>query len=212
MKVQNPLIGRASQKFSNAIFQTWKGINVVRSKPLEVANPRSQGQTEQRDKFKAMVRLARLSLLTVKLGLKSLAIRQSEYNAFISQNILLQKANGSGIEYLDGQNLIYSKGSLSNISEITLSMGGTTLNSIWSNDNRPFSTPLDKVCIGVTYSLNVARDIVGYQEITRDILASAETYVNNSLPLPTGASAEQLIIFTYNDDNVSDNLAFINNV
>lgn len=88
MKTQNPLIGRSSQKFGTAIFQTWKGINVVRSKPLEVANPRSPGQRTQRNRLTAIVKFYRPAAAAVQLGYIEQAIRKSEYNAFVSENII----------------------------------------------------------------------------------------------------------------------------
>jgi hypothetical protein len=30
--IQNPIIGRAKNKFANAIFTTWKGKNIIKSK------------------------------------------------------------------------------------------------------------------------------------------------------------------------------------
>lgn len=210
MKVQNPLIGRASQKFSNAIFQTWKGINVVRSKPLEVANPQSQAQTRQRDKFKSMVMLARLALNTIKLGLKSLAIQKSEYNVFISQNIALQDANGEGIPTLDGEEIVLSKGSLSKCNLTNVSIGGDSMSISWSNANRPFSSPNDKVVIGALYGSGGY--IKGYVEVTRDVLATAQYFDGLTLGVPLGQSAMIATIFAYNDSDVSDTDSSIHNV
>lgn len=88
-KVQNPITGRSAGKYGNAVFTTWKGINVLKTKPLEVANPKSAGQVNQRGKFSSMVMYARMLLGLLQLSMKSLAVKRSEFNAFISQNIAL---------------------------------------------------------------------------------------------------------------------------
>jgi hypothetical protein len=50
--VQNPLIGRASGKFTNAIFYKNYSNNVVRSKPVQVMDAKSATQLNQRSWFK----------------------------------------------------------------------------------------------------------------------------------------------------------------
>jgi hypothetical protein len=49
--VQNPVIGRSKQKFANVVLSTWYGRNVMRSKALQVRNPRSPKQVVQRVNF-----------------------------------------------------------------------------------------------------------------------------------------------------------------
>lgn len=85
--VQNPIIGRAKQKFGNAIFSTWKGINTLRTLPLSVGNPKSAAQKLQRMKLALAVMLYRYFPGIIKIGYSSQAIKQSEYNAFISDMI-----------------------------------------------------------------------------------------------------------------------------
>lgn len=203
MKTQNPLIGRASQKFSNAIFQTWKGINVVRSKPLEVANPQSPAQTVQRNKFGAMVALARQYLQTARLGLRSQAVRQSEYNAFISLNIDLQDSDGSGIDISVSEQIIGARGTLAPVEPGTASTTSTTFSTTWNND-RFGAAPTDQVCIGVFYQ-DVDGKVVAYRELTRSVLASAEAVTNLPMPEITGLNYQVYVIFVHNPEGqVSD--------
>lgn len=87
-KVQNPLIGRSSQSMGGATFQTWKGINVLRTRPLTVANPRTDAQRTQRNRFAAMVAFSRLVASSLKAGFVEQAQQQTEYNAFMSANLM----------------------------------------------------------------------------------------------------------------------------
>ena len=57
--VQNPITGRSKKKFGTAVFSTQFGKNVMRTKPLEVKNPKSEGQVKQRNKFTTAVDLVR---------------------------------------------------------------------------------------------------------------------------------------------------------
>lgn len=51
-KVQNPVIGRAKGSAGGMTFAKQFDKNTMRAKPFEVANPKTQGQTTQRDFFK----------------------------------------------------------------------------------------------------------------------------------------------------------------
>lgn len=45
---QNPVTGRMSGKFANAVFSTQYSQNIMKAKPLSVRNPQTTGQTTQR--------------------------------------------------------------------------------------------------------------------------------------------------------------------
>jgi hypothetical protein len=85
--VSNPLIGHARQKIGNAVFSTWKGIDVLKTKPISVANPQTDAQTMQRSAFSQMVAAFRLMPSVIRAGFKKLAVKQSEFNAFTSANL-----------------------------------------------------------------------------------------------------------------------------
>lgn len=86
-KVQNPLIGRASGSVGGVTFSTWKGINVLKSKPESVANPRSDAQLAQRSAMSQIVAAFRAMTSAINAGFASLAVKKSAYNAFSSYNL-----------------------------------------------------------------------------------------------------------------------------
>lgn len=85
--VQNPLIGRARQKLGGTVFSTWKGINVIKGKPLTVANPRTDNQLMRRSALTQMVAIGRSIYGAVFLGFKEQAVRKSQFNAFTGYNL-----------------------------------------------------------------------------------------------------------------------------
>lgn len=86
--VQNTLIGRSKQSIGNATFTTWKGKNVLKSKPITVENPRTDGQVLQRLRMRAIVSAFRAMSSTIVVGFKERAVGMSEYNAFTKTNII----------------------------------------------------------------------------------------------------------------------------
>jgi hypothetical protein len=66
--VQNPLTGRSSGKFANAIFSKNYQKNIIRSKPIEVANPKTIAQELQRNRFKAAQAYVSMLLQLFRIG------------------------------------------------------------------------------------------------------------------------------------------------
>lgn len=85
--LQNTLIGRAKRSIGGVTFSTWKGLNVGKSKPVSVANPKTPKQIMRRSALSQIVELFRLVPNAANIGFRALAIHQSPYNAFASENL-----------------------------------------------------------------------------------------------------------------------------
>jgi len=85
--VQNPFIGRARQKAGGMVFSTWKGINVLKTKPLTVANPKTDKQLMRRSALSQIVAIARAITAAINLGFKEQAVQKSAFNAFTGYNL-----------------------------------------------------------------------------------------------------------------------------
>lgn len=86
-RVSNTLIGAASGRVGNAVFSTWKGINVLKEKPASVANPNTDNQIMRRSALSQMVSAFRQMPSAIRAGFKKLAVGKSEWNAFASYNL-----------------------------------------------------------------------------------------------------------------------------
>ena len=74
-RVQNTLIGKSSGSVGGATFSTWKGINVLKSKAITVANPKTVGQLTQRNRMTLMVSIFRLIASTNKRRFQNIGNR-----------------------------------------------------------------------------------------------------------------------------------------
>lgn len=111
--VSNPLIGASRKSMGNATFSNWKGLYVLKTKPISVANPQTDSQNQQRDAFRQMVLAFRNMPALVRKGFKELAIQKSEFNAFMSYN--LRNAfdfSVSGTATLLPEEVLISKGTI----------------------------------------------------------------------------------------------------
>ena len=107
--IKQGILGGFSGKVANVVGSSWKGIAVIKSRPLSVANPKTAAQTGQRTKFSAAVALAVTVLTTlVKPLWDRFAQLQSGYNAFIKANI--DAFSTAGVPTY--ANIVISQGSL----------------------------------------------------------------------------------------------------
>lgn len=88
--IKQGILGGFSGKVGSVVGSSWKGINVMKSMPISVANPRTAGQVAQRGRFGNVSELASILLTdVVKPCWDRFAIQQSGYNAFCAENIEL---------------------------------------------------------------------------------------------------------------------------
>lgn len=86
-KIKQGILGGFSGKVANVVGSSWKGIAVMKSLPLSVANPRTSAQILQRERFSNLVILA-ASILTsvVKPLWDRFAQKMSGFNDFVKSN------------------------------------------------------------------------------------------------------------------------------
>lgn len=84
--VQNPVIGRARKKLANVVFTTVLNQNVVKSKPLTVANPRTFLQRKARKRLENASKFAKVASATIQQSFKEAAVNMYPRNKFISVN------------------------------------------------------------------------------------------------------------------------------
>ena len=80
----NPLLGKGTGKVGAFLLQVNSGVQILKEKPVKVANPNTDAQAEQRAKLKLMSQLAADLSQTIGFQKKGLV---SARNQFISANI-----------------------------------------------------------------------------------------------------------------------------
>jgi hypothetical protein len=123
--VQNTLIGSSRGKVGGTVFTKQFGKNVLKSKPLSVANPNTDKQKDQRVSLAKTVALYRSISSVINQTFKSQAVGMSAFNAFTSKaklNAFTYTGNGQPV-FKPGS-LLISKGTISPVAatgkEITI--------------------------------------------------------------------------------------------
>lgn len=160
--VQNPVTGRSKGKFANAVFSKWKGRNTLRSKPLEVANPQSDAQTQQRDSFAAAMAFARSISSIVYVGFAQFKDTISEYNAFMKEAYTgwVDKSLTPPAFQFDWPLLVVSKGPIAPtpIVSITATNADQDVHIVYSNTVDGSGQALSDLAYAVVY--NETQDLV----------------------------------------------------
>lgn len=114
-KIAQGILGGLSGKVGNIIGGSWKGIDYIRIKPSSVANPRTVGQVNQRNKFSATLEFLQPNKDFINVGYKSYAVKKTAFNAAMSE-VLANAITGIAPDFnVDYANALVSKGSLSGV-------------------------------------------------------------------------------------------------
>lgn len=110
--IKQGILGGFSNKVGTVIGSSWKGIAVMRSMPLSVANPKTAAQVANRSKFGQITKLG-LQILssTIQPNFNPIAKKMSGYNLWCKINRDLYE--GKTAVQMAGA-IVVSKGELSN--------------------------------------------------------------------------------------------------
>ena len=200
------ILGGISGKIGNVVGSSWKGIAIIKSKPLSVANPRTSGQIAQREKMSAVVAFAKVILASVIKPLwDRFAQQQSGYNAFVSENIdlfteVLPNPLGA---------LVISKGKMTAVTPSGLSGNAATdIATVTYPTNLPDSLAL---ATDIAYVVIVTH---GPDTITAGSNSATRATGTISIQLPAdtvdGVDAEVYLAFRRADGTVVSNTGYLN--
>lgn len=189
--VQNTLIGKASGSVGGTTFTSWKGKNVLKAKPTQVANPRTQAQTDQRSVFVSAINLYRMASLALSLGFNALAVGKSAYNAFVSENLKngsLSKNVESNIYDLD--TFKTAKGSLTPTASFTVEEGTTpnTVKVSWPSGATGGQSSADSLLLFIT-------DGMGNNVLSKVVENARNLNSHTTEVLPAALAADTVHVF-----------------
>lgn len=144
-KIKQGILGGFSGKVANVVGSSWKGIAVMKSLPLSVANPRTAAQLLQRNRFSLLVGFAASLLSTIVKPLwDRFAQKMSGFNDFVSNNFDAFFVGQAAIDY---EKLVISKGKMlaPTISAITEIEPGIITITFSSDDSDPYALADDQV-------------------------------------------------------------------
>jgi len=111
-KISQGILGGFSGKVGNVIGGNWKGIDYMRVKPASVANPKTEGQVDQRSKFSTVLLFLQPLQGFLKVGFHAYAVKMTEFNSAMSYNVK-NAITGEYPDYaIDFESALVSRGAL----------------------------------------------------------------------------------------------------
>lgn len=144
-KIKQGILGGFSGKVANVVGSSWKGIAVMKSLPLSVANPKTTKQILQRNRFSLLVSFASDLLSSIVKPLwDRFAQKMSGFNDFVSNNF---DAFFEGQAAVDYEKIVISKGKMvaPTISAITETEPGIISVTFTSDESDPYALDSDQV-------------------------------------------------------------------
>lgn len=208
-KINQGILGGFSGKVGNVIGGNWKGIDYMRVKPASVANPKTEGQVDQRSKFSTVLRFLQPMKDFVKVGYKGYAVKMTEFNSAMSY-ILKNGVTGTYPDFtIDYANALVSRGSLSgamNASAESLHKG--IVNFEWDdNSTEGSASETDKAMLLVVNQ--------GKGEVIFTTAGSARSAEGQVLPVPDEYSGDEVqcfLAFISEDGTLVANSKFLGTV
>lgn len=132
--IKRGILGGFSGKVGGIVGGSWKGLAVIKTLPLSVANPKTAKQMTQRNKFSQCVKAASILLINVcKAFWDRTAQYKSGYNSFVQRNI--DNFDADGVSNLAGLVMSPGKLPLTQPTISTMTAADTFVEIVWLDDS-----------------------------------------------------------------------------
>ncbi|MCD8183759.1 MAG: DUF6266 family protein [Bacteroides sp.] len=111
-KIQSGILGGFSGRVGTVVGSSWKTVHYMRALATSISNPRTEKQQSQRTKFALSLGFLKAITPFIRVGYKTMAQRQTEFNAAMSY-IIKNAVSGSGLDLsVDYAKVLVSRGTL----------------------------------------------------------------------------------------------------
>ncbi len=134
--IKQGILGGFSGKVGSVIGGVWKGISYMRGIPLSVANPQTDAQLTQRQKWSVTMRFIQPLSEFLQLGFKQYAVKQTGINAAMSYNIRNALTGTYPNIAIDYPNALVARGNLpSALNQVASSTVAGTVKFDWEDNS-----------------------------------------------------------------------------
>jgi hypothetical protein len=147
---ESPL-GVISGKLGQIVGATWKGISILRVLAGSVANPQTDAQLAQRQKFSVTMHFLQPLSEFLQTGFRSYAVKQTGINAAMSYNIKNALTGTYPNIAIDYPNALVSRGNLAGVlNQVASSTVAGTVKFDWEDNSGEIgASALDKTLLVV---------------------------------------------------------------
>ena len=139
-KITESVIGKLSGKIGQVVGSSWKGISILRVLAGSVANPQTDAQLTQRQKFSVTMHFLQPLSEFLKTGFKSYAVKMTGINAAMGYNIKNALTGTYPNIAIDYPNALVSRGNLAGaLNQVAASTVAGTVHFTWDDNSGEIS-------------------------------------------------------------------------
>lgn len=200
--IKQGILGAFSGKVGSVVGFIWKGKGVIRALAPSVANPRTEGQVNQRNKFSVVGAFLSINLAFVNQGYRFLAKGMSASNAAQSYNVK-NAITGTAPDFsVDYPNALVSRGKLEGVLGAAAAESGLSLEVTWTDNSAYGNARPDDRAMLLVYNPDKGESIsLLEEEVSRgdgSIVANLPTHY-------TGDTVEVYLAFQAADGSMVSN-------
>ncbi len=165
--IKRGILGGIQNKIGNVVGSSWKGIAVLKSLPLSVANPRTAPQVSNRERFASCnAFFSSINAGVVKPLWDRFASQMSGFNAAVQYNI----ANFAGTELTNPEGLRISNGKMATtpITSVVADNSSNLISFVWTSGAGAGLKLGTDVAYVVAYNVNKHETVGAPTLTTRD--------------------------------------------
>ena len=134
--IKQGILGGFSGKVGNVVGGSWKGIDYMRILPTSVANPQTDAQLTQRQKFSVIMHFLQPLSQFLKTGFKHYAVKMTGINAAMSYNVKNALTGSYPNIAIDYPNALVARGNLASaLNQVASSTVAGTVKFDWEDNS-----------------------------------------------------------------------------
>jgi hypothetical protein len=152
-KITESVIGVLKGKIGQVVGFTWKGIPVLRVLPGSIANPQTDKQLAQRQKWSVTMHFLKPISEFLKTGFKSYAVKMTGINAAMGYNIKNALTGTYPNIAIDYPNALVSRGNLAGaLNQVAASTVAGTVHFTWDDNSGEIGASTNDKTLLVIYN------------------------------------------------------------
>jgi hypothetical protein len=152
-KLKESVVGVLIGQIGQVVGAKWKGIAVLKIKPASVANPQTDKQLEQREKFKITMKFLQPLTQFIRTGWKNYAQGKTAFNSAMSYNVMNAIQGTYPTFTMDYPNVLVSKGNLPPaLNQAAASAVAGTVLFTWTNNSDEMGAATTDTSLLVVYN------------------------------------------------------------
>jgi hypothetical protein len=152
-KITESVIGKLRGKIGQVVGSSWKGISILRVLAGSVANPQTDAQLAQRQKWAVTMNFIQPLSQFLQVGFKSYAVKMTGINAAMGYNIKNALTGTYPNFAIDYPNALVSRGNLAGaLNQVAASTVAGTVHFTWDDNSGEISASAYDKTLLVVYN------------------------------------------------------------